>query len=95
MNKLSKKYLLDHTANIQNFDSFGRNLAQALLEAAAAEVDAKRGSSRRVELSVRFVVQPNHMECVTISVQGPLGLGGGKNQPPPIPPPITMHVGNI
>jgi len=95
MKKLTKKYLLDHAVNIHNYDSFGRTVALAILQAAAHKIEAEGAQNEGVELSMRISIQPNlQRECVTLTIQLPPGLGGSKTSPPPIPPPIILHVGN-
>ena len=91
MKTFTKEYVLAHTENIQNYDSFGRNLTLSILQAAAAKLEKGEAKDGRVELQAAFYVSPNQgRECVTLVFQPLPTLPGHCAQPP-----LTLHVGNI
>lgn len=57
MEKLTKEYLDDHMNGIQSFDSFGRNLAQMVLEAASSKIE-KGHAVESISIDVKFHLSP-------------------------------------
>jgi hypothetical protein len=90
--ELSKEYVLEHTAQIQDYDSFGRNLALALLQAAALKLE-HGGPKESVEIKGHFVLTAFGLECMTIQFEADDFPGLAKAFPKlfPLPP---FHVGN-
>ena len=71
MEKMTARYIEEHAANVQTYESFMRALVHGALQHAKANVPS--GGAEKVTLDAKIDIRPTSLLCIEVCVDTPFG----------------------
>ncbi len=69
---LTAKYLEEHSANVQTYDSFARALVHGLLQDAKSKIE-KGGAKELISYDAKIDIHPTSLLCIEVCISTPFG----------------------